>query len=197
MADDTKAKGTEVDETEVDDAENINESDKDKDSDEKKYSDKEMNAISKKNAEKAEKKLLKSLGITDVEKAKEIFKNAAEREKSAETDSADSALKKATERAVRAEVKNVFAEKNITGKKAERMLGLIDLENCRDDDGNVDKEKVETELEALKSDVPELFTTADEKDQKGFKFGSDGETEVDSKGKKPVDNQKKWNRFNR
>lgn len=48
--------------------------------DEKKYTEEEMNGISKKNSEKAVKKMLKDLGIEDQEKARAILKKAAEEE---------------------------------------------------------------------------------------------------------------------
>ena len=47
---------------------------------EKKYSEEEMNGISKKNSEKAVAKVLKELGITDRVKAKEILSKAAAEE---------------------------------------------------------------------------------------------------------------------
>lgn len=47
---------------------------------EKKYSEEEMNGISKKNSEKAVAKVLKELGITDKVKAKEILSKAAAEE---------------------------------------------------------------------------------------------------------------------
>ena len=49
----------------------------------KKYTDADLNNISKKNSEKAVTKLLKELGITDKEKAKQILARAAEEEKAA------------------------------------------------------------------------------------------------------------------
>ena len=77
---------------------------------EKKYSDEDMNNIVKRNTSKAEQKLLKSLGITDVEKAKGILKAAAEAETS-ENDAQAKALEQVTQRAVKAEIKNILAEK--------------------------------------------------------------------------------------
>ena len=47
---------------------------------EKKYSEEEMNGISKKNSEKAVAKVLRELGITDKVKAKEILSKAAAEE---------------------------------------------------------------------------------------------------------------------
>lgn len=47
---------------------------------EKKYSEEEMNGISKKNSEKAVAKVLKELGITDKVKAKEILSKAVAEE---------------------------------------------------------------------------------------------------------------------
>ena len=162
---------------------------------EKKYSDEDMNNIVKKNTSKAEQKLLKSLGITDVEKAKEILKAAAETETN-ENGTQANALEQVTQRAVKAEIKNILAEKGFVGKKADRMLNLITLNECINDNGEIDAEKVESELESVKSDFPELFS-ADEKSKSGFRFGSDGDSEHNESGvKKPAENKKRWNRFN-
>lgn len=162
---------------------------------EKKYSDEDMNNIVKRNTSKAEQKLLKSLGITDVEKAKEILKAAAETEAKG-NDAQTNALEKITQRAAKAEIKNILAEKGFVGKKADRMLNLITLDECIKDGGEIDAEKVESELESIKSDFPELFS-ADEKSKSGFRFGSDGDSKHDDNGiKKPTENKKRWNRFN-
>ena len=150
---------------------------------EKKYSDEDMNNIVKRNTSKAEQKLLKSLGITDVEKAKGILKAAAK------------ALEQVTQRAVKAEIKNILAEKGFAGKKADRMLNLLTLNACINENGEVDAQKVESELESVKSDFPELFS-ADEKAKGGFRFGSDGDSEYKGEVKKPAENKKRWNRFN-
>lgn len=161
---------------------------------EKKYSDEDMNNIVKRNTSKAEQKLLKSLGITDVEKAKEILKAAAEAEIS-ENDTQAKTLEQVTQRAVKAEIKNILAEKGFAGKKADRMLNFLSLDECINENGEVDAQKVESELESVKSDFPELFS-ADEKAKGGFRFGSDGDSEHKGEIKKPAENKKRWNRFN-
>ncbi|MCM1286554.1 MAG: hypothetical protein NC213_10285 [Acetobacter sp.] len=164
-------------------------------SEEKKYSDKEVNDISAKNAAKAEQKLLKSLGITDVEKAKSILK-AAEEAEAKEQNTDAKALEQITKRAVKAEAKNVLAEKGFTGKKADRMLNLINLSDCVNEKGEVDTDKVEKELESIKADFPELFS-ADNEAKGGFKFGSEGNTsQNESHNKIAAENRKRWNRFN-
>lgn len=74
---------------------------------EKKYSEEEMNGISKKNSEKAVKKFMKELGITDVDKAKEILAKATQSgdngqhsgTNTAEVSELNTQLSKATERA--------------------------------------------------------------------------------------------------
>lgn len=189
------AETTEVIETEVIEGEGANAPETKEGSDEKKYSDKEMNDISKRNVSKAEQKLLKSLGITDVEKAKAILKNAAEKE-ARDNDTTAKTLEETVRRAVRAEVKNVLADNGLTGKKAERMIGLIDLKACCNENGEVETEKVEEELKGIKADFPELFNSGDGKEPLGFKFGSDGENDIKAPKSKPAENRKKWNRFN-
>lgn len=189
------AENTEVIETEVIEGEGGETPATKEGSDEKKYSDKEMNDISKKNVSKAEQKLLKSLGITDVEKAKVILKNAAEKE-ARESDTTAKTLEETVKRAVRAEVKNVLADNGLTGKKADRMIGLIDLKACCNESGEVETKKVEEELKGIKTDFPELFNNDDGNSTQGFKFGSDGEGKIESPKSKPVENRKKWNRFN-
>lgn len=189
------AENAEVIETEVIEGKGTNGSETQEGSDVKKYSDKEMNDISKKNVSKAEQKLLKSLGITDVEKAKAILKNAAENE-ARENDITAKTLEETVRRAVRAEVKNVLADNGFTGKKAERMIGLIDLKTCCNEKGELDSKKIEEELKGIKTDFPELFNNGESEESQGFKFGSDGESNIRLPKTKSVDNRKKWNRFN-
>lgn len=193
MAEETKVDETKVEGQQTDEGAGANPAGAG--SDEKKYSDKEVNDISTKNVAKAEQKLLKSLGITDVEKAKGILKAAAEAE-AKEQDTDAKALEQIMQRAVKAEAKNVLAEKGFTGKKADRMLNLLNLSECVDEKGEVDTAKVEKELECIKADFPELFSAKSESNN-GFKFGSDGNTSHDEKkSKTAVDNRKRWNRFN-
>ncbi len=164
----------------------------------KKYSDEELNGIVAKSNSKTEQKLLKALGITDVEKAKSILKEAAEKEAKENDGTAekDETLKKAVQRAVRAEVKNILAENGLTGNRAERMLGLINLKSCTDEQGEVNTENVNAEIEAVKKDFPELFNEEKETNL-GFKIGSDGlQEELESIVKEPVQSKKRWNRFN-
>lgn len=193
MAEETKVEETKVEEQQTKEGESTNPAGAG--SGEKKYSDKEVNDISAKNAAKAEQRLLKSLGITDVEKAKSILK-AAEEAEAKEQDTNAKALEQITKRAVKAEAKNVLAEKGFTGKKADRMLNLINLNDCVNEKGEIDTDKVEKELESIKADFPELFS-ADNEAKNGFKFGSDGSTSQDEKKTKiAADNRKRWNRFN-
>ena len=71
---------------------------KETNSDEKKYSDKELNDISFKNEQKALAKQLKDLGIDDVEKAKSILAKAREEEEKSKSvdEKTQEAIKKVT-----------------------------------------------------------------------------------------------------
>ncbi len=187
------AEQTKVDETKVDEVKTDVEEENPTASEEKKYTDKQLNDISKKNVAKAEAKLLKSLGVTNLEEAKKILKAVKHNDENA-ADNSKKELQQITQRAVKAEIKNVLAEKGFIGKKADRMLNLLNLTDCLNDDGEIDASKVEQELEGVKADFPELFSKQEE--STGFKFGSEGETKMEKVNQKPPENRKRWNRFN-
>lgn len=148
---------------------------------EKKYSDEELNAISLKNEQKALANQLKDLGIDDVEKAKSILAKAKEEEEKAKSvdEKTQEALKraeKATLEAINTKIENALLRKGINDKKATRAVRLVDKKNILDKDGELDQSKLETEIEDLLKDFPELINKADE-DKKGFKIGDDGKEE--------------------
>ena len=150
-------------------------------SDEKKYSDKELNDISLKNEQKALAKQLKDLGIDDVEKAKSILAKAKEDEEKAKSvdEKTQEALKKAekaTLEAINTKIENALLRKGINDKKVTRAVRLVDKKNILDKDGEIDQSKLETEIEDLLKDFPELINKTDE-DKKGFKIGDDGKEE--------------------
>ena len=150
-------------------------------SDEKKYSDKELNDISLKNEQKALAKQLKDLGIDDVEKAKSILAKAREEEEKAKSvdEKTQEALKKAekaTLEAINTKIENALLRKGINDKKVTRAVRLVDKKNILDKDGEIDQSKLETEIEDLLKDFPELINKNDE-DKKGFKIGDDGKEE--------------------
>ena len=147
-------------------------------SDEKKYSDKELNDISLKNSKKAEAKLLKDLGIDDVEKAKSIL--AAAREKEEENKSQDEKTKELTQsrdkarlEAMNSKIENALLRKGVSDSRVERAVRLIDKTNILDNDGNVDSSKLIAEVEDVIKDFPELIAKGEET-KKGFQVGGDG-----------------------
>ena len=148
---------------------------------EKKYSDEELNAISLKNEQKALANQLKDLGIDDVEKAKSILAKAKEDEEKAKSvdEKTQEALKKAekaTLEAINTKIENALLRKGINDKKVTRAVRLVDKKNILDKDGEIDQSKLETEIEDLLKDFPELINKTDE-DKKGFKIGDDGKEE--------------------
>ena len=148
---------------------------------EKKYSDEELNAISLKNEQKALANQLKDLGIDDVEKAKSILSKAREEEEKAKSvdEKTQEALKKAekaTLEAINTKIENALLRKGINDKKVTRAVRLVDKKNILDKDGEIDQSKLETEIEDLLKDFPELINKTDE-DKKGFKIGDDGKEE--------------------
>ena len=148
---------------------------------EKKYSDEELNAISFKNEQKALEKQLKDLGIDDVEKAKSILAKAREDEEKAKsvdekTQEAIKKAEKATLEAINAKIENALLRKGIDEKKVTRAVRLVEKKNVLDKDGELDQSKLETEIEDLLKDFPELITKTEE-EKKGFKIGDDGKEE--------------------
>ena len=148
---------------------------------EKKYSDEELNAISLKNEQKALANQLKDLGIDDVEKAKSILAKAKEEEEKAKSvdEKTQEALKKAekaTLEAINTKIENALLRKGINDKKVTRAVRLVDKKNILDKDGEIDQSKLETEIEDLLKDFPELINKTEE-DKKGFKIGDDGKEE--------------------
>lgn len=154
---------------------------KETNSDEKKYSDKELNDISLKNEQKALAKQLKDLGIDDVEKAKSILAKAREDEEKAKsvdekTQEIIKKAEKATLEAINAKIENALLRKNIKEEKVTRAVRLVDKKNILDKDGSLDQSKLDAEIEELLKDFPELISKTEE-DKKGFKIGDDGKEE--------------------
>lgn len=172
---------------------------------EKKYTEEEMNGISKKNSEKAVNKLLKELGITDRVKAKEILsKAAAEEAASSGNNGTDEqmtqirqALAKEKERADSAVLESLLLGAHVDAKKVSKAARLVDREKCVDEDGNFDREKASAQIAELLKEWPELVVKADGENV-GFVIGGDGKPGESPKKppeKKPV--QHSWNKFNR
>ena len=147
-------------------------------SEEKKYTDKELNDISLKNEQKALAKQLKDLGIDDVEKAKSILAKAREEEEKAKsvdekTQEAIKRAEKATLEAINAKIENALLRKNVKDEKVTRAVRLVDKKNILNEDGSLDQSKLDDEIEELLKDFPELISKTEE-DKKSFKIGDDG-----------------------
>lgn len=152
-----------------------------KSSEEKKYTDKELNDISLKNEQKALAKQLKDLGIDDVEKAKSILAKAREDEEKSKsvdqkTQEAIQRAEKANLEAINAKIENALLRKNVKEEKITRAVRLIDKKNILDKDGTLDQSKLNAEVEDLLKDFPELVEKTNE-EKKGFKIGDDGKEE--------------------
>lgn len=166
---------------------------------EKKYTDSEMNNISKKNSEKAVAKLLKELGITDRQKAKEILRQASERENgTADTETEGqlrSQLEEATKQARQATLENIFLQNNVQARKIARASRLVDEKDCLDENGRFSRQKAENAVKELLKEWPELLQSTDSA-QVGFKIGADTSEKKTTSPvqKQPV--QKSWNKFN-
>ena len=141
----------------------------------KTYTDEEVNAISLKNSDKAVKKFMKELGIEDVERAKEILKTAkAEKTKEENKDISELEEKanKATIQAMDLKVENALLLKGVNSSKANRAKRLIDKANILNDNGEIDEDKLNEEIENLFKDFPELNSSSNK--NTGFVLGSDG-----------------------
>lgn len=171
---------------------------------EKKYSEEEMNGISKKNSEKAVAKVLKELGITDRVKAKEILSKAAAEEAAnsanngtgEEMSQIQQALAKERERADGAVLESLLLAAHVDAKKVMKAARLVERDKCVDDDGNFDREKASAQVVELLKEWPELVIKSDEGNV-GFVIGGDGKPGAEQK-KTPEKKvpQKRWNRFN-
>lgn len=153
----------------------------DKKVEEKKYTDKELNDISLKNEQKALAKQLKDLGIDDIEKAKSILAKAKEDEEKSKSvdEKTQEALKKAekaTLEAINTKIENALLRKNVKDEKITRAVRLVDKKNILDENGTLDESKLNTEIEDLLKDFPELVSKSDDS-KKTFKIGDDGKEE--------------------
>lgn len=184
-------------------------SEKEESKKEAKYTDDDVNNISKKNSDKAVKKLMKDLGIDDIEKAKQILSTArAEEEKkktpedkkndlTTELSKKDMLIQEKNKELAQTKLELKLSSAGIKDfKKLERAKKMIPYENVIDEDGELSEELMKQEIKSLLEDFPE-FKSEKKDEKKGFQFGSDGKEDkgkVDKK--KQVVSQKRWNRFN-
>lgn len=89
-----------------------------------------------------------------------------------------------------------MAKAGVNAEKVERAARLVDTEKILEN-GAINDKKLEEEINAVISEFPELkVAKEEEKEEKGFKFGStqtDDEKVKETKKSVPT---KKWNRFN-
>lgn len=164
---------------------------------EKKYTDDDVNNISKKNSEKAVSKLLKELGITDKEEAKRILAEAAAAKGKTEPPAAqdDTRVAELTASLESSMLENIMLSQNAKAEKISKAVKLIDRADCLDDEGKFSRDKATEAVKKLFEEWPELANKADEKHY-GFSIGGDGQQSTAPAGAtKPV-KQKSWNRFN-
>lgn len=174
---------------------------------EKKYTDDDVNKISKKNSDKAVNKLMKDLGIDDVEEAKTILANArAEKEKNKSAEEKandlsnsltekDKKIAEKNQQLVEALLENRLLHSGVESSKIARAVKMISTSSVLNEDGEVDSDLMTSEIEKLLKDFPEFKSKSSEDGkEKGFKFGSDGK---DDKAKKQdvASATKRWNRF--
>ncbi len=162
---------------------------------EKKYTDDDVNNISKKNSEKAVNKLLKELGITDKEKAKKILAEAAAAEGASQSvGQDDTKVAELTANLENSVLENIMLSQHVKAEKVARAVKLIDRADCLDDEGNFSRDKATEAVKKLFEEWPELAEKADGKTV-GFTIGGDGQQNT---APAPADKpkQKSWNRFN-
>ena len=145
---------------------------------EKKYTDKDVNDISIKNVNKALAKQLKELGIDDVEKAKSILAKAREEEEKNKSvdEKTQEYIKKAEKQtllAMNKTIENALLRKKVDDGKVSRASRLVNKENIIDENGEIDENKLNSEIEAIIKEFPELIPTTDAA-KVGFKVGGDG-----------------------
>lgn len=176
---------------------------------EKKYTDDDVNRISKANEDKAVKKIMKDLGIEDVEEAKNILTNArAEKEKNKTAEDKTNDLNSAmadkdrkiadkNNKLASALIGNELIRQGVDMTKLERASKLIPATSVLNEDGDVDDDLMKKEIEKLLKDFPEFKTKSDtDTNNKNFKFGSDGKESDGKNSKSDVSSKKRWNRFN-
>lgn len=144
----------------------------------KKYTDEDVNNISKKNSDKAVQKFMKELGIEDVEEAKGILAKAREeKEKNMSIDEKTQKIiekgQKSTLKAMDLTIENALLRKHVDDSKVNRAARLVNKEAILNENGEIDENKLSEEIEEVIKEFPELIPTA-ENQTTGFKIGGDG-----------------------
>ena len=150
----------------------------------KKYSDEEVNAISKKNEEKALKRQLAELGIDDIEDAKATLAEAKrQREASKSDEEKNNEIKQERDKylleSFNSKIENALLRKGVSDEKVERAIRLIDKTNIVDEKGYIDPNKLATEVEEVLKVFPELINKK-VNENIGFTIGGDGRDDKDA-----------------
>jgi hypothetical protein len=108
------------------------------------------------------------------ERAKMSADEKAEAERKDREEKAQEKERKANERIINLEIKDVARELGVSSKKLDRFLKVVDREDIEvDEDGNVDRSKVEQAVKGLLADMPE-FKGADGSKGPGGDFDKGG-----------------------
>nr|DAU06890.1 MAG TPA: hypothetical protein [Caudoviricetes sp.] len=89
--------------------------------------------------------------------------------------------------AVNLRIENALLVKGVDSSKSSRMMRLVDKKAILDESGNIDNSKLNTEIEEILKDFPELSKKSEEK---GFTIGGDGK-ETEKEKVDPLDKLKK------
>ena len=84
-------------------------------------------------------------------------------------------------------IENALLVKGVDSSKSSRMMRLVDKKAILDENGNIDNSKLNTEIEEILKDFPELSKKSEEK---GFAIGGDGK-ETEKEKVDPLDKLKK------
>ena len=154
---------------------------------EKKYTDADVNTISKKNSDKAVAKILKELGIDATDEgraaAKKILADAkatadAQKTEQQKTEESNGKVNAAIARAALAEATLALVGKGVPAERAARFAKLMDLSRVADENGDTDADKMAAEVDALLKTFPEALPKDEGK--VGFKVGSNGKETKDN-----------------
>lgn len=120
-----------------------------------------------------------------IEEETEVVETEQPKEKENKVDLEEIA-KKAVSELTDLKIQNGMLLKGINASKAPRLAKLIERNNILNEQGQVDEDKLNTEIETVLKIFPELVKNEDQ--QVGFKVGADGTEELK---KNPLDDIKK------
>lgn len=124
---------------------------------------------SKKEEEESEK-------VLSPEKSEEV------KEDSNESVDLEEKAKRAIVQSINLSIENALLVKGIDASKSNRLSRLVNKEHILNEEGYVDSDKLNTEIESVLKEFPELISKS--KEEKGFVIGSDGQ---ETKRKNPLE----------